>query len=125
MKKRYFVLFIFCSFFIFTSNVFAAYDQISTATGCNVIPNELRDFLIWIFRIIQIAGMVITMVLGIVDFMTATASDKDDAMKKASSRFIKRVMALVILLLSPLLVNLILDLINFANNRGNQTCGIY
>lgn len=98
--------------------------NINSEEGCSVLKGEFQDFLTWIFRVIQIGGMILAFVLGIVDFMTAAASEKDDAMKKAGKRFTTRLIVLAILLILPALINFILGIVNLGIISENPTCGI-
>ena len=50
--------------------------------------------------------------LGVLDFTKAVASDDQDALKKAWGHFIKRLIAVIILFLLPLLMELIFDLVD-------------
>ena len=63
---------------------------------------------------------VIVMIFGILDFIKALSSDKDDAMKKAQSNFIKRLIICAIIFIIPFIVEFILEKMGFAANG----CGI-
>ena len=60
------------------------------------------------------------MIFGILDFIKALSSDKDDAMKKAQSNFIKRLIICAIIFIIPFIVEFILEKMGFAANG----CGI-
>jgi DNA replication initiation complex subunit (GINS family) len=79
---------------------------------CSVI---LDDAMIeWIeaaFLFIQIGAAVVVAVMGMLDFSRAAVSNDADAMKKAWQKFIKRLLALLILLLLPFIIQFLLGLI--------------
>ena len=61
---------------------------------------------------------------GVVDFLTAMTSAKEDEMKKSTQRFIRRVIAAILIFLAPILVNILFDLINKTGGTNYTTCGI-
>ena len=79
--------------------------------------NWILNILKWIKYIIPVAVIV----LGMIDFIKATASDKDDEMKKAQGRSIKRLIAAALIFLVPLLVEFILPKLGFDYN----SCGLF
>lgn len=79
--------------------------------------NWVLNILKWIKYIIPVAVIV----LGMIDFIKATASGKDDEMKKAQGRFIKRLIAAALIFLVPLLVEFILPKLGFNYN----SCGLF
>lgn len=56
---------------------------------------------------------VIVIILGILDFIKAIASDKDDEMKKAQGRFTKRLVAAALIFIIPIIISFIMDLMGF------------
>lgn len=80
--------------------------------------------LAWIYNIIKWIKYIIpsiVIVLGILDFIKAIASDKDDEMKKAQGRFIKRLIAAALIFIVPFIIEYILDVFNFID----KTCGMF
>lgn len=78
----------------------------------------------WILNIIKWIKYivpVIVIVFGILDFIKATSSDKDDDMKKAQSNFVKRLIAAALIFLIPFIIEFILPRFGF-NYNG---CGIF
>ena len=74
----------------------------------------------WIKNIISIIKYiipVIVIIFGIVDFIKAIASDKDDEMKKAQGRFIKRLIAAALVFIVPFIIEFILDKAGFINDE--------
>ena len=77
-----------------------------------IINNILR----WIKYILP----AIVIILGIIDFIKAIASDKEDEMKKAQKRFIIRLISAALVFIVPLIITFILDKMGFTAN----SCGI-
>lgn len=70
----------------------------------------------WILNIIKWIKYIIPVVviiLGILDFIKATGSDKDDDMKKAQGNFVKRLIAAALIFLIPLIIQFILPILGF------------
>ena len=68
--------------------------------NCSLIMKYIDKYWGWVLLLAPV-GLI---VLGAMDFVKATASGDNDAIKKASSSFIKRAIAVVLLfLLKPLL----------------------
>jgi len=78
----------------------------------------VRNILNWIKFILP----VIVIVLGILDFIKAMSGDKDDEMKKAQGRFIKRLIAAALAFIVPLIIVFVLDKMGFGDYI--QGCGV-
>ena len=87
--------------------------------GTKGTPAYYLDF---VFQIMKYIAIVLLFVLTVVDFAKATASNKDDAIKKALQTAVKRTIIAVIIFFLPILVNFILDLLGVVST--NPTCGI-
>ena len=77
----------------------------------------------WILNIVKWAKYIIPailVILGIIDFIRAIASDKDDEMKKAQGRFIKRLIAAALIFIVPFILEFVLDKMGFEVS----SCGI-
>lgn len=70
--------------------------------------NQLNSLLL----VVRIAVPILLIVLGILDFTKAIFSSSEEEMKKAQVKFMKRVMAGVVVFLIPTLVNLVLEIAN-------------
>lgn len=74
-------------------------------------------------NIIKLAVPILLIVLGITDFFRATFSDSEDNMKKDRDRFIKRIIAAIIIFIVPFFVNLVLKVANSVWSDINvETC---
>ena len=74
-----------------------------------------------ILNYLRIAAVALLLVLGSMDFAGAIMSSKEDAMKSAGNKFVKRLMACMIVFLVPVLVNLIL----YVANKSESFCGLF
>lgn len=76
-----------------------------------------------VMNIIRIAVPMLLIVFGIVDFFKATFDNNEDEMKKDRERFIKRIIAAIIVFLVPFFVNLVLDVANTVwSDINTDTC---
>ena len=79
--------------------------------GCEVIPLEIRNWIRSALNLVKYVALVLVIILGALDFIQAAVSGEADKMKKAGNSFVKRIIAVVILFLLPVIVELILGLI--------------
>lgn len=81
--------------------------------NCNdLFSSTTIDEIDKIMGLIRIAVPIILIVFGIVDFFRATFSDNEDNMKKDRERFIKRIIAAIIVFIVPMFVHLVLTIAN-------------
>lgn len=101
------------------------YDKLNSGIifeGCDFFSKALKDFLMTLYYFLAIAGLVLTIVLGIMDFVKAAASHEGDANKKAGSKFVKRIIAAALLLLLPTLINFTLSISGYDWVPEDSTC---
>ncbi|MBE6138402.1 MAG: hypothetical protein E7173_01485 [Firmicutes bacterium] len=89
-------------------------------TGCEVIPESIREWISGALNFVKYIVLVVVIVLGVVDFLQAAGSGEAEAMKKAGTSFLKRIIAVIILFLLPLIVDLVLNLIDIYG--ADSTC---
>lgn len=78
--------------------------------NCGQIFNEdFNKFVKNVMMIFYIAGPILLILFGSLDFAKATVSSEKDALKKASTRFAKRLTATLLLFLTPTIINIILS----------------
>ena len=93
----------------------------SNEEGCTALKNgKTIEILRQILNYLQLAAVALLLVLGSLDFAGAIMSDKDDAMKQAGNKFVKRLIAAVIVFLVPVLVNIVL----FIADKSESVCGL-
>ena len=87
-----------------------------------LLGDDLLNLISEIFGYIQIAAPILLLVLGSVDFAQAVMSDDKDALKKATSKFVKRAIICVAIFFVPLILKYLLS---FLNDMGKDPlCGI-
>ncbi len=83
-----------------------------------------KRLLVWlanILRWIKYLLPVFVIIFGILDFMKGLGADKEDEMKKAQGKFIKRLIAAALVFIIPLIIEFILDKMGF----GYDACGLF
>ena len=88
--------------------------------ACNIIDKDSGFFKILkqIIGYIQIGTIFLVLILGVLDLTGAVGSQKDDALKKAASKFGKRMIAAALIFLVPAMLNIIFNVINISS------CGV-
>lgn len=89
-----------------------------------IIGQEMLDFLNKIFRWIQIIAPIFVIIMGGIEFAGAILQDDKDALKKASSKFIKRLIIAVALFFIPLIMSWLLQIFNEVTGGSTSICGI-
>lgn len=79
--------------------------------GCEMLSDELLDLLADVYHLIRGVAIVLVVILGIMDFIKAAASNDADALKKSGNKFMKRVIVLAILIMLPSLIEFLMSLI--------------
>ncbi len=119
-------------YFEFRNKYLSAYNTLSideaASFNCGSFSNDFIDKLQFFLNILKIAGPIVAIGLGIVDFGKAVISDDaDKEMKNASKKFITRIIAAVLLFLVPFLLAFILD-VTIGNKDGydsdNPFCNV-
>lgn len=130
-KKIFIMLFIFFgAFFIsYTSPVEALSTEVQyrldEAENCDAIFGDpkkdgtIANFLQQAFTIMSYAGPILCLVLSIMDFAKAAASQDKDALMKTGKITIKRIILALILFFLPVLINYLFPLFGWYG-----TCGI-
>lgn len=98
------------------------YDDGSGIKGKCGFSDKLVGFILNIIRWVKYIIPAIVIILSIIDFIKAIASDKDDEMKKAQGRFVNRLIAAALIFIVPLILEFVLDKMGFAEHI--KGCGI-
>lgn len=81
------------------------------SSGCGGLTQDALDIINYFLNLIKIAGPLIAIGLGIVDFFRAVvAGETDKEMKAAGKRFMTRLIAAVLLLLIPIILSFLMNL---------------
>ena len=128
-KKILLSLFVlFSSFFLFQINYVESYSNLPTYAiedNCDAILGDpevdgtVANFLQQIFTIMGYLAPLLCVVLSVVEFVKATASQDKDALMKAMKNTGKRLILAVLLFFLPTLINFIFPLLGWYG-----TCGI-
>ena len=92
-------------------------------TDCNSL-GELNNWLKNAFKFVQYAGVALAVVLSTMDFIQVIGGSKDDDLKNAFNRTVKRVIAVILLLLTGVLVGFIIDIVAPVKDIPNCVEGI-
>lgn len=90
---------------------------------CNSL-GELNTWLKNAFKFVQYAGVALAVVLSTMDFIQVIGGSKDDDLKNAFNRTVKRVIAVILLLLTGVLVGFIIDIVAPVTDIPNCVEGI-
>lgn len=85
---------------------------------------ELNTWLKNAFKFVQYAGLALAVVLTTMDFVQVIGGSKDDDLKNAFNRTVKRVIAVILLLLTGVLVGFIIDIVAPVSDIPNCVEGI-
>lgn len=89
--------------------------------------SELGELNAWLknaFKFVQYAGLALAVVLTTLDFIQVIGGSKDDDLKNAFNRTVKRVIAVILLLLTGVLVGFIIDIVAPVSDIPNCVEGI-
>ena len=93
--------------------------------GCAILTPPILEKLNWAFNIIKYVGSILAILLGSVDFLKAVFSDEDKATNKAAQKFLKRIIAAILIFLLPLMIQFVLNNVEIEGfNKDAPTCGI-
>ena len=98
-----------------------AYDP---SNPCSVISSDLKGFLQTIIDYIRIAGIVLAVILGIIDYIKVIFGSDEKSMAKANKNFSTRLIAVALLFLIPAILTFVLGLFNILGSGTAGTCGI-
>lgn len=92
-------------------------DENMDLSGC-IIDEGTQSIIDWIMNLIRFGGVVLLIVLGMLDFVKAAASGEQEEMKKSKSKFVKRLIACVVLFFIPIIVNILVGLVNLGSGEN-------
>lgn len=133
MLKKITIIFmvLFCTFFIMSPYAVEAHSMDvvhrldDTSANCDALlgdptdSNSVAYFLQQILTVMKYAGPLLCLVLSVVDFVKAAASQDKDALNKATKTTGKRIVYALVLFFIPTLINFIFPLLGWYG-----TCGI-
>lgn len=86
-------------------------------SGC-IIDKGTQSIIDWIMNLVRIGGVILLVVLGMLDFVKAAASGEQEEMKKSKSKFVKRLIACVVLFFVPIIVKILVGLVNLGSGES-------
>ena len=90
--------------------------------GCKDMFDEgLDDMLDQAYTAVRIIAVALTIVLGMLDFAKAIWSNDQDGLKKAQQKFVKRLVAMVVIIILPFIIDPIVEM---ALGKGYNTCEV-
>ena len=92
--------------------------------ACNLIPDYLRNIIKELLDIVRIVGTILVILLSIVEVYKALTAGDEKVKSKMFSMITKRIIALVVLLILPVLVLGIIDLLNKYVGSDTSKCVI-
>lgn len=104
-------------------------DETNKTAGCDLIKDDIRNFLHDLFFYLSIAGVLIVVVMTIFDLFKVITGNVDDAMKKFLKGIKARIITLVVLLLLPMLIDIVTGTVNrvaeiSGYNSSDPMCGV-
>lgn len=91
--------------------------------SCYSLGTGVLGWIMKILNMIRYIVPVILIILGIMDFIKAIATDDDGEIKKAGSRFVKRLIAASLIFVVPLILKFVLGMFNLPGlDSSNPFC---
>lgn len=89
--------------------VFSFSNRVYAAASCeSVVGSSIVDFIVDIFNMVKWISLALCVALSMLDFFKAIG--KDDELPKVAQKFVKRLIAVVVLFILPILLNWVLDI---------------
>lgn len=106
-------------------NVEIQFEKINIENCADLVGEEIAGYFKVIWNLVKIGVPILLIALGTIDFTQATFAGKEDEMKKAQGKFIKRIIIAAIIYLVPTLIGFLLKIANSVwPNIGTDICGI-
>lgn len=122
-KKKIFWLSLFVIIALFSFNM-----TVNADVYCSIIPeakidNSIVDLVHIVILLIQIAVPIILVIVGMIDFLKALASQKEDEIKKGQQIFVKRVLAAVLVYFIIAIVKFVISIVaGSAQDQNFMNC---
>lgn len=93
-----------------------------SSSGCDIISYDMKKFLNTVLWYIRIAGIVLTIILSLLDYIKAATGSDDKSMAAANKKFVTRVVLVAVLFLVPVLLDFLLSVLNISTTAGSISC---
>ena len=98
-------------------------DGSESPQGCKSLGGKVVSWIFKIIRFVRYAVPVLLIILSVLDYIKALASDSEDEMKKVTSRFVKRLIAAALIFIIPFILDFLLRVFNIPNlSTENPFC---
>lgn len=87
---------------------------------CGSLSEDVVNYIFKLFGFARYIVPVILIILSIIDYIKAIASDSEDEMKKVSGRFAKRLLAAALIFIIPLIIDFILGIFNIPGLNADR-----
>ncbi len=95
----------------------------SNNAACGSLGHKIVSWIFKIIKFVRYAIPALLIILSILDYIKAIASDSEDEMKKVISRFSKRLVAAALIFIIPFVLEFILNIFNLPGlNADNIFC---
>ncbi len=92
-----------------------------TTSGCAIFGDGTTKIIKWAYKLLKIGAPLLVVVFGILDFVKSLLNGEDKGFKEAWQRFIKRLIAAIVVILLPVLLTFILNLSGVLKQYGIDT----
>lgn len=94
--------------------------------GCDIVTPELGKKLNWILNIFKIAGPIMAVILGMLDFTKVlVAGEADKEMNSAWKRFKTRLIAAALLFIIPMILSMLINIFIGDKIDNNPYCDLF
>lgn len=90
-------------------------------SGCAIFGDNTTKIIKWAYKLLKIGAPLLVVVFGILDFVKSLLNGEDKGFKEAWQRFIKRLIAAIVVILLPVLLTFILNLSGVLKQYGIDT----
>lgn len=104
-----------------TENIYETGDVIDTNCGMisDILP-YIRD----LYKMMMIVIPIALIIFGAIDFTTPLLSNDREALSKATSKFVKRCIVMVVIFLAPTIIQYILNVYSDTTGKDITMCGL-
>lgn len=90
--------------------------KVPSIAYCGLFGKKTFGYIKLVWNIIKYAAPILVIILGMLDFAKVVMTGEEKDMKQAGQRFMKRIIAAVILILLPILLEFIFGIVGFSED---------
>ncbi|MDE5587220.1 MAG: hypothetical protein K2I72_02480, partial [Bacilli bacterium] len=95
----------------------------SIEANCGIL-DDLRDPIKEVYGFLKIAMPIALIIFGVIDFSTPIISNDKEALSKATAKFIKRCIVVIVIFFVPTILGYILRAYSEATGKDASLCGL-